>query len=146
LLVDLPPGTSDASLSVAQAVPLAGVVIVTTPQGVSLEDAAKAVTMFRRVEVPVLGVVENMSYFLCPKCGERAEIFGHGGGRVAAEELGLEFLGEIPLDVATRAAGDEGVPVVESAPESTAGRMFRELAERVAARCSVVQRSEGSGA
>ena len=145
LLVDLPPGTSDASLSVAQSVPLAGVVIVTTPQEVSLEDAAKAVTMFQRLEVPVLGIVENMSYFICPHCNERTDIFGHGGGAVAAEEMGLEFLGEIPLDVATRAAADEGVPIVESAPDSPAAGVFRSLAESVAARCSVVQLSEGSG-
>ncbi len=145
LLVDLPPGTSDASLGVAQSVPLAGVVIITTPQEVSLEDAAKAVTMFRKLEVPILGVVENMSYFVCPHCNERTDIFGHGGGAVAAAEMGLEFLGEIPLDVATRAAADDGVPVVESAPDSPAGGVFRSLAERVAARCSVVQLSEGSG-
>jgi len=145
LLVDLPPGTSDASLSVGQTVPLAGVLIVTTPQEVSLEDAAKAVTMFQRLDVPVLGIVENMSYFICPHCNERTDIFGHGGGAVAAEEMGLEFLGEIPLDVATRAAADEGVPITESAPDSPAALVFRSLAERVAARCSVVQLSEGSG-
>lgn len=145
LLVDLPPGTSDASLSVAQTVPLAGVVIVTTPQEVSLEDATKAVTMFQRLEVPVLGIVENMSYFSCPHCNERTDIFGHGGGRATAEELGLEFLGEIPLDASTRAAADEGVPIVESAPDSPAALVFRTLAEKVAARCSVVQLSEGSG-
>ena len=144
LLVDLPPGTSDASLSVGQAVPLAGVLIVTTPQEVSLEDAAKAVTMFQRLEVPVLGIVENMSYFICPHCNERTDIFGHGGGAVAAAEMGLEFLGEIPLDVATRAAADDGVPVVESAPESPAAEVFRGLAEKVAARCSVVRLSGGS--
>ncbi|MDI6856845.1 MAG: Mrp/NBP35 family ATP-binding protein [Dehalococcoidia bacterium] len=144
LLVDLPPGTSDASLSVAQSVPLSGVLIVTTPQEVSLEDATKAVTMFQRMDVPVLGIVENMSYFVCPHCGKRTAVFGEGGGRVAAEEMELEFLGEIPLDVETRAAGDEGVPVVEMAPESAAGRVFRALAERVAARCSVVYLSSGA--
>jgi len=101
--------------------------------------------MFRRLEVPVLGIVENMSYFICPHCNQRTDIFGHGGGAVAAEEMGLEFLGEIPLDVATRAAADEGVPIVESAPDSPAAGVFRSLAERVAARCSVVQLSEGSG-
>jgi ATP-binding protein involved in chromosome partitioning len=145
LLVDLPPGTSDASLSVAQSVPLSGVLIVTTPQEVSVEDATKAVTMFQRMDVPVLGVVENMSYFVCPHCGERTAVFGEGGGHVAAEEMGLEFLGEIPLDTETRAASDEGVPVTESAPESAAGKVFRELAGKVAARCSVVQLSGGAG-
>ncbi len=142
LLVDLPPGTSDASLGLAQAVPLAGVIIVTTPQEVSLEDAMKAATMFRKMNVPVLGVMENMSYFICPHCGERTDIFGHGGGEVAAEEMGLEFLGEIPLDAQTRVAGDEGVPITESAPDSPPAQVFRSLAEKVAARCSVVHLSE----
>lgn len=144
LLVDLPPGTSDASLGVAQAVPLAGVIIVTTPQEVSVEDASKAVTMFSRVDVPVLGIVENMSYFVCPHCGERTEVFGHGGGAVAAAELGLEFLGEIPLDLQTRIGGDDGVPIVESAPDSAPAQVFRALAEKVAARCSVAQYGERS--
>jgi ATP-binding protein involved in chromosome partitioning len=139
LLVDLPPGTSDASLAVAQAVPLAGVLIVTTPQEVSLEDASKAVTMFSRVDAPVLGVIENMSYFVCSHCGGRTDIFGHGGGEKIAGELGLEFLGEIPIDMETRTAADRGEPIVDSAPDSEASKVFRELAERVAARCSVAQ-------
>lgn len=143
LIVDLPPGTSDASLSVAQSVPVAGVVIVTTPQEVSLEDATKAATMFGRLGVPILGVIENMSYFACPHCGERTDIFGHGGGESIARELELEFLGEMPIDVETRIAADAGVPVTESAPESPAGRVFKELAQKVAARCSVVQLSHG---
>ncbi len=144
LLVDLPPGTSDASLAVAQAVPLAGVLIVTTPQEVSVEDASKAVTMFSRVDAPILGVIENMSYFVCSHCGGRTEIFGHGGGRTIADELGLEFLGEIPIDTDTRAAADRGEPIVDSAPDSPAAKVFRELAERVAARCSVAQYVEES--
>ena len=139
LLIDLPPGTSDASLGVAQAVPLAGVIIVTTPQEVSLEDASKAVTMFCRVDAPILGVIENMSYFVCSHCGERTEIFGHGGGRRIADELGLEFLGEIPIDTDTRAAADGGTPIVESAPDSPSAKVFIELAEKVAARCAVAQ-------
>jgi len=138
LLVDLPPGTSDASLSVAQEAPVAGVVIVSTPQDVSLEDAIKAVSMFDRMKVPVFGVVENMSYFVCPHCGERTDIFGHGGARAAAEDLGLEFLGEVPLDAQTRAAGDEGVPITESQPDSPQAKAFVALAEKVAARCSVL--------
>ncbi len=117
LVIDLPPGTSDASMSMAQEAPIAGTVIVTTPQSVSLEDAMKAVTMFEKLQVPVFGVIENMSYFACPHCGERTEIFGHGGAQTAAEELGLDFLGEIPLDVRVRESADEGVPVMESDPE-----------------------------
>jgi ATP-binding protein involved in chromosome partitioning len=139
LIVDLPPGTSDASLSLAQEAPLSGVVIVTTPQDVSLEDARKAVSMFDRLNVPVFGVIENMSYFVCPHCGERTEVFGHGGARAAAEELGLEFLGEIPLDARTREAGDAGVPIVEAEPESPQAGVFVSVAENVAARCSVLE-------
>jgi len=144
LLVDLPPGTSDASLGVAQAVPLAGVIIVTTPQEVSLEDASKAVTMFARLDAPILGVIENMSYFVCSHCGGRTDIFGHGGGRSIAEELALEFLGEIPIDTDTRMAADKGEPIVDSAPDSPAAKVFRELAEKVAARCSMAQFAEES--
>jgi ATP-binding protein involved in chromosome partitioning len=139
LIVDLPPGTSDASLSTAQEAPLAGVVIVTTPQDVSLEDARKAVSMFDRLKVPVFGVVENMSYFVCPHCGERTDIFGHGGARAAAEDLGLEFLGEIPLDLRTRESGDVGIPIVKEDPHSEQAQRFMQVAETVAARCSVLQ-------
>jgi len=139
LLIDLPPGTSDASLSMAQEAPISGVVIVSTPAGVAWEDAGKAVTMFDKLNVPIFGVIENMSYFVCPHCQERTEIFGHGGGRKAAEELGLEFLGEIPLDGKTREAGDTGVPIVESDPDSPQGQAFLRLAEQVAARCSTLQ-------
>ncbi|MCI0849921.1 MAG: Mrp/NBP35 family ATP-binding protein [Chloroflexi bacterium] len=139
LLIDLPPGTSDASMSMAQEAPISGVVIVSTPAAVAWEDAGKAVAMFDKLNVPVFGVVENMSYFACPHCGERTEIFGHGGGRKAAEELGLEFLGEIPLDVKTRVAGDTGVPIVESDPDSPQAEAFMRVAEHVAARCSTLQ-------
>ena len=111
LIVDLPPGTSDASMSMVQEAPIAGVVIVSTPQTVALEDATKAVAMFDRLQVPVFGIIENMSYFIAPDTGNRYEIFGHGGARAAAEDLGLEFLGEIPLDQATREASDTGTPV-----------------------------------
>ena len=138
LLIDLPPGTSDASMSMAQEAPISGVVIVSTPQDVAWEDAGKAVAMFDKLNVPVFGVIENMSYFLCPHCNERTEIFGHGGGRKMAEELGLEFLGEVPLDMKTRVGGDTGVPVVESDPDSTQGQAFVRLAEQVAARCSTL--------
>jgi ATP-binding protein involved in chromosome partitioning len=137
LIIDLPPGTSDAPLSMTQEAPIAGVVIVTTPQSVSLEDAAKAVTMFEKLDVPVFGIIENMSYFLCPHCGQRTEIFGHGGAREAAEKLGLEFLGEVPLDTQVRASSDEGVPIVEREPDSPVAQVFMLIAERIAARTSV---------
>jgi len=142
LVIDLPPGTSDAPLSMAQEAPIAGVVIVTTPQSVSLEDATKAVTMFEKLNVPVFGIIENMSYFLCPHCGQRTEIFGHGGAREAAEKLGLDFLGEVPLDAEVRASSDDGVPIVEREPDSAVAQVFMVIAERVAARTSVQGFSE----
>src|SRR3989337_437600 len=137
LVVDLPPGTSDASLSMAQEAPIAGTVIVTTPNSVSLEDAMKAVMMFEKLNVPVFGVIGNMSYFACPHCGGRTEIFGHGGAREAAEELGLDFLGEIPLDVRVREGGDSGVPVMVSDPDSPVSQAITEIAQKVAAKTSV---------
>jgi ATP-binding protein involved in chromosome partitioning len=137
LIVDLPPGTSDASMSMVQEAPIAGAVIVSTPQTVALEDATKAVAMFDRLQVPVFGIVENMSYFIAPDTGNRYEIFGHGGARAAAAELGLEFLGEVPLDQETRQASDAGVPVTASAPEAPASKAFMAIAEKIAARCSV---------
>jgi ATP-binding protein involved in chromosome partitioning len=139
LLVDLPPGTSDASLSMVQEAPISGVVIVSTSADVAWEDASKAVAMFEKLDVPIFGVIENMSYFLCPHCGERTEIFGSGGGKKAAEELGLEFLGDIPLDAKTREAGDKGVPIVEADPDSPQGQTLLRIAEHVAARCSTLQ-------
>jgi ATP-binding protein involved in chromosome partitioning len=139
LLIDLPPGTSDASLSLCQEAAISGVVIVSTPADVAWEDAGKAVAMFDKLNVPIFGVIENMSYFVCPHCGERTDIFGHGGGRKAAEELGLEFLGEVPLDPATREGGDKGVPIVEADPESAQAQAFFRVAEQVAARCSTLQ-------
>jgi ATP-binding protein involved in chromosome partitioning len=139
LLIDLPPGTSDASLSMCQEAPISGVVIVSTPAAVAWEDSGKAVAMFDKLNVPIFGVIENMSYFVCPHCGERTDIFGHGGGRRAAEEMGLEFLGEIPLDPKTREGGDRGVPIVESEPQSAQAEAFFRVAEQVAARCSTLQ-------
>ncbi len=135
LIVDLPPGTSDASMSLAQQAPVAGVVIVSTPQQVAVEDATKAIGMFDRLGVPIFGIVENMT----------SEIFGRGGARAAADELGVEFLGELPLAAAVRKAGDEGVPLVVAAPESMEARAFVELAEQVAARCSVLQYAGDAG-
>jgi ATP-binding protein involved in chromosome partitioning len=137
LIIDLPPGTSDASLSTAQEAPLAGSVIVTTPNSVSLEDAMKAVTMFEKMNVPVFGIVENMSYFICPHCGDRTDVFGHGGGPEMADELGVDFLGEIPLHPEVRTSTDVGVPIVESDPDSPVAQAFSAIAQQVAARTSV---------
>jgi ATP-binding protein involved in chromosome partitioning len=137
LIVDLPPGTSDASMSAAGEAPIAGAVIVTTPNAVSLEDAMKAVSMFEKLGVPVFGLIENMSYYICPHCGDRADIFGHGGAQGAADELGIDFLGEIPLQSDVRAAADCGVPIVESAPESPVAQAFATIAQKVAAKTSV---------
>jgi len=137
LIVDLPPGTSDASMSMVQEAPIAGAVVVSTPQTVAIEDATKAVGMFDRLQVPVFGIVENMSYFVAPDTGKVYEIFGHGGAAQAAEDLGLEFLGEVPLDQATREASDTGMPVTERSPDSPAAQAFMALAEKIAARCSV---------
>ncbi|MHB8573910.1 MAG: Mrp/NBP35 family ATP-binding protein [Dehalococcoidia bacterium] len=142
LIVDLPPGTSDASMSMAQDANIAGAVIVSTPQDVALEDALKAVGMFEKLNVPVFGIVENMSYFMCPHCGERTEIFGHGGAREAAEELGLDFLGEVPLHASIRSGGDSGTPVTVADPDALQSKAFRAIAERVAAKLSVLQWSQ----
>jgi ATP-binding protein involved in chromosome partitioning len=131
LVVDLPPGTGDAQLTMAQQVPLSGAVIVSTPQDIALLDARKGLNMFRKVDVPVLGIVENMSYFLCPHCGERSDIFSHGGARREAEKLGTEFLGEIPLDIAIRETSDGGTPIVMSQPDSPHSATYRAIAERV---------------
>jgi ATP-binding protein involved in chromosome partitioning len=144
LLIDLPPGTSDASMSMAQEAPISGVVIVSTPQDVALEDAAKAVGMFDKLGVPIFGVIENMSYFICEHCNERTEIFGHGGARSAADDLGLEFLGELPLDAATRRAADAGEPIVVAQPESAQAAAFLDVAKAVAARCSVLEYAAGA--
>ena len=131
LVVDMPPGTGDAQLTMAQQVPLAGAVIVSTPQDIALLDARKGLNMFRKVEVPVLGIIENMSYFNCPSCGHRAEIFSHGGARLEAERLGVDFLGEIPLDIEIRETSDGGHPIVVSKPDSDNAKVFREIGARV---------------
>ena len=131
LVVDLPPGTGDAQLTMAQQVPLAGAVIVSTPQDIALIDARRGLTMFQKVDVPVLGIIENMSYFLCPHCGERSEIFSHGGARREAERLGCDFLGEVPLDLQIRETSDEGRPVTVSDPGSAHALLFREIAAKV---------------
>ena len=138
LLIDLPPGTGDVQLSLAQSVPLTGAVMVTTPQDVALADVRKGVSAFEKLEVPILGVIENMSYFICPHCGERTEIFSHGGGRTAAEKWGVPFLGEIPLNPDIRSGGDAGTPITISKPDSVEAKVFHELAKQVAAKVSVL--------
>ena len=128
LILDLPPGTGDAQLTVAQQVPLAGGVIVTTPQDVALLDVKRGITMFNQVQAPILGVVENMSFHICASCGRRAEIFGHGGGEVMARQFGVPFLGAIPLVRAIRAAGDRGIPIVVADPQHPQSQAFTEIA------------------
>ena len=131
LVVDMPPGTGDAQLTMAQQVPLKGAVIVSTPQDLALIDARRGIAMFRRVNVPVLGIVENMSTFICPHCGTRSDIFGHGGARHEAERLGVPFLGEVPLALEIREKSDAGSPVVASAPDGAHAQAFRTIAARV---------------
>lgn len=131
LVVDMPPGTGDAQLTLAQNVPLKGAVIISTPQDLSLIDARRGLAMFRKVNVPVLGIVENMSYFQCPQCGTKSDIFGHGGARHEAEKLGVPFLGEIPLHMAIRATSDAGNPVVDSEPDGPHAAIYRAIAGQV---------------
>jgi ATP-binding protein involved in chromosome partitioning len=131
LVVDMPPGTGDAQLTLAQNVPLKGAIIISTPQDLSLIDARRGLAMFKKVNVPVLGIVENMSYFQCPHCGTKSDIFGHGGARHEAERLGVPFLGEIPLHISIRTTSDSGTPVVDSEPDGVHAAMYREIASRV---------------
>jgi ATP-binding protein involved in chromosome partitioning len=139
LIVDLPPGTGDAQLSLSQIVPLTGSVIVTTPQDVALIDVKKGVGMFQKVNVPVLGVVENMSYFICPHCNQRTDIFSTGGGKNEAEKQAIPFLGEIPLDPEIRADGDAGKPIVEANPDSPQTKAFINIAQKMAASSLIKQ-------
>jgi ATP-binding protein involved in chromosome partitioning len=131
LVVDMPPGTGDAQLTLAQNVPLKGAVIISTPQDLSLIDARRGLAMFRKVNVPVLGIVENMSYFQCPHCGTRSDIFGHGGARQEAERLGVPFLGEIPLHMSIRVTSDSGMPVVDSEPDGPHAAIYRAIGAKV---------------
>jgi len=131
MVVDMPPGTGDAQLTMAQQVPLAGAIIVSTPQDLALIDARRGIAMFRRVNVPVLGIVENMSYFVCPQCGSRSDIFGHGGAQHEAQRLGVPFLGEVPLDIKIRETSDSGRPVVATDPGSVHARAYRDIAAKV---------------
>ncbi len=128
MVVDMPPGTGDAQLTMAQQVPLAGAVIVSTPQDLALIDARKGLNMFKRVDVPVLGIIENMSFFVCPKCGERSDIFGHGGARLEAQRLGVPFLGELPLHMSIRETSDSGRPIVVSEPSSLHAQIYKNIA------------------
>jgi ATP-binding protein involved in chromosome partitioning len=132
LVMDLPPGTGDAQLSLSQLIPVTGAVMVTTPQEVALIDVIKAVSMFKKVEIPILGVVENMSYYTCPSCGHHDEIFARGGGKKLAAELGTMFLGEVPIDSKVRFGGDAGRPVVVGAPDSEHAKIFMQMAAKIA--------------
>src|SRR6516162_1450657 len=137
LVVDLPPGTGDVHLTLAQAVPLTGSVIVSTPQDVGLRISMKTLRMFQQTRVPILGIVENMSYYVCPHCDSKDYVFGHGGGSRAAEQLGIPFLGEVPLDLAIRTQSDIGQPIVIARPDTPSARTLRSIAEKVAAQVSI---------
>jgi ATP-binding protein involved in chromosome partitioning len=143
MVIDLPPGTGDAQLTLAQSVPLTGAVIVTTPQDVALGDSIKGLAMFRQLQVPIIGIVENMGTFVCPNCGHPTDIFGTGGGARMAARLGVPFLGSVPIDPRVRDGGDNGKPIVSLDPEGPAGAAMRQIARDVAARVSVLNLGEG---
>jgi ATP-binding protein involved in chromosome partitioning len=130
LVIDMPPGTGDVQLTMAQQVPLSGAIIVSTPQDLALIDARKGLNMFRKTDIPVLGIIENMSYFVCPSCGARSDIFGHGGAADEAGRLGIPFLGEVPLHMDVRTTSDDGQPIVASKPDSLHAQIFRDLAAK----------------
>ncbi|HMB77339.1 MAG TPA: iron-sulfur cluster carrier protein ApbC, partial [Kiloniellaceae bacterium] len=138
LIVDMPPGTGDAQLTMAQQVPLTGSVIVSTPQDIALLDARKGLNMFRKVDVPVLGIVENMSVFVCPNCGHESHIFSHGGAKAVADQLGVDFLGEIPLDIEIRETSDSGQPIVVSHPASPHAKAYVAIAEALWTKVSAI--------
>ena len=144
LVIDLPPGTGDAQLTLVQTIPLSGSIIVTTPQDVALIDARRAIKMFNEVKVPIIGIVENMSYFVCPHCNEKTEIFSHGGGVMTSEKYNVPFLGKIPLDVEIRKCGDEGKPIVDANPDSPQTKSFLKIAEDVAGKLSAPTGAEGA--
>jgi len=137
LIVDMPPGTGDVALSLSQTVPVAGAIVVTTPQQVSLADSRRAVAMYKKLNIPPLGIVENMAYFACPNCQHEADIFGHGGGEQMALDLGVPFIGRIPIYQPIREGSDNGVPLMISEPDSPASRAFLAAAERMAAQISL---------
>ena len=134
LVIDLPPGTGDAQLTISQRVPLTGAVIVSTPQDIALLDARKGLNMFKQVSVPVFGIIENMSYYICPECGHRADIFSHGGAKKVAKQIETDFLGEVPLDIEIRETSDAGMPIVASKPESPHAKVYLEIAAKVMAK------------
>ncbi len=142
LIIDLPPGTGDAQLTLVQTIPLTGVVIVTTPQDVALVDARRAIKMFHEVKVPVIGIIENMSFFRCPHCGGKTDIFNHGGGHKTGERYSIELLGELPIDPEIREGGDAGRPIVVSTPDSPQAMVFTKIAEKVAAKISILDLKE----
>ena len=137
-MIDLPPGTGDAQLTLAQTIPLTGAVVVTTPQDISLIDARRAITMFEKITVPVLGIIENMSYFLCPHCGKKTEIFSSGGGEKTSQKYDIPLIGNIPIDTEIRAGGDAGKPIVISNPESPQSVEFGTIAGAVASMISIL--------
>jgi ATP-binding protein involved in chromosome partitioning len=137
LVIDLPPGTGDVVLSLSQTVPVAGAIVVTTPQQVSLADTRRAVAMYKKLNIPTLGIIENMAYFACPECHHDADIFGHGGGEQMATDLGIPFIGRLPIYQPIREGSDNGIPLMISEPESPAGRAFMAAAERAAAQVSI---------
>ncbi|KAJ1691803.1 hypothetical protein LUZ63_015958 [Rhynchospora breviuscula] len=145
LIVDMPPGTGDTQLSVSQRLKLSGAVIVSTPQDIALIDARRGANMFRKVEVPILGLVENMSCFKCPKCGEKSYIFGEGGARRTANDMQLKFLGEVPLELGVRTSSDEGEPVVVSYPQSTSAKAYVDIAEKIVNRLKQLEEEHQMG-
>lgn len=143
LVVDLPPGTGDAQLAITQLLPLSGAVIVSTPQDIALLDAKRGLAMFRRVQVPIFGLVENMSLFICPHCGGRSDIFSHGGAQAEAVKLGVPFLGAVPLELALRQSMDDGKPLVVSAPQSETAAIYRAMAANIVQQCTTMQKVAG---
>ncbi|KAH7666116.1 Mrp/NBP35 ATP-binding protein [Dioscorea alata] len=131
LVIDMPPGTGDAQLSISQRLQLSGALIISTPQDIALIDAQRGASMFHKVDVPILGLIENMSFFKCPKCGEKSDIFGHGGAKRTADKMNLDYLGEIPLEVQVRSCSDEGSPIVMSSPDSLAAKAYIDIAHKV---------------
>ena len=139
MVIDMPPGTGDTQLTISQNLPLTGAVIVSTPQDIALLDARKGLNMFRKVDIPVLGIIENMSYYVCPKCGDEAHIFGHGGAKAEAARLSCDFLGEVPLDIVIRETADRGEPIVVSKPSSPHAKAYRDIARQVWDKVQLIQ-------
>lgn len=145
LVIDMPPGTGDAQITISQRLSLTGAVVVSTPQDLALIDARRGVTMFRKVNVPILGIVENMSWFVCGNCGSEAHVFGTGGAERTAADMGLDVLGKVPLHVAIRETSDAGCPIVESQPESPGAAAYVSIAEKVWAKLQALDREKGAG-